>query len=184
MKSILNGKVYSKIYSNWELTWESDSNYRHWCYLKKLGTSYKDDILVVLFNPGSLSGNGDNLSRDTTLRNIRKVFDDLPYNCVVMNLFDFATPKPDVLIFNNWINKDKSNYSSIYDYLELFNIKAYILAYGDYENWSDADNQSIRKRIEHIRDKLNKYIAIPVIYNNSGTPKHDLVGCLMILSTK
>ena len=50
----MGGNIYSVLLDDWEISWESQKEYRHWCIQKK--TDNKKTLLVIMFNPGSLSG--------------------------------------------------------------------------------------------------------------------------------
>ena len=71
MQPILEGIVHSQKLDSWLVSWESEGKYRHWCHQTKEG--FTKNLLVVMFNPGSLSGDGKNLKRDTTLKILREV---------------------------------------------------------------------------------------------------------------
>ena len=98
MKSLMGGNIYSVLLDDWEISWESQKEYRHWCIQKK--TDNKKTLLVIMFNPGSLSGDGKNLSRDTTLRVLREVCGNAGFNQLILNLFDYANPKTAPLFSN------------------------------------------------------------------------------------
>jgi hypothetical protein len=82
-----------------------------------------------MLNPGSLSGEGENLRRDTTLRVLRRLFEGTTYNPFVVNLFNLATPKPHIL-FENWARKDYQTFT--YQSFALHQFSAVMYAYGDY----------------------------------------------------
>ena len=82
-----------------------------------------------------ISCNGENLKKDTTLRILREVCEQAKLNPFIINLFDYASPSPDDL-FENWSEKDAE--TLIFDKLNNINFKAYITAYGDYENWGSV----------------------------------------------
>jgi hypothetical protein len=171
MNSLLNGEVYNHNLNNWKISWESFNNYRHWCLQSYPNNQYT--ILVVMFNPGSLSGNGENLSSDTTLRILRNTFDKTNANPLIINLFDFATPKPDVL-FENWEERDRPDENFIYELLLNLDINGILYAYGDYENYN-LQNQDIINRISMIKNIFSQIPNIETISNLSGTPKHPMV---------
>jgi len=103
MNQIIKGKVYSHELDGWLVSWESESEYRHWCH--QTNENFVENLLVVMFNPGSLSGDGKNLRKDTTLRILREVCGPAGVNPFVVNLFDYASPSPDEL-FSNWEKRD------------------------------------------------------------------------------
>jgi len=168
MNSILNGKVYSHELDEWLVSWESESEYRHWCHQTK--KQFAENILVVMFNPGNLSGDGKNLRSDTTLRILRNVCESAGVNPFVVNLFDYASPSPDVL-FSRWVKRDGGGL--IYDKLGALKIAAYIMAYGDYENRGERDND-IKERIALVQSHLTGIKEIILPKNSSGTPKHPM----------
>ena len=173
-KALLNGKIYSssKI-DGWTVTWEGDEHYRHWCLQEKHGQENAPQMLVVMLNPGSLRGSGENLRKDTTLRILRNVFSSSKYNCLVANLFDLAgQPKE---FFNEWKSKDK-NSQFVYDSLfNNFRIEGVIFAYGDCENSTKKEFQSeLQNRISLVRKKLQKISIIDSPQNSSGTPMHPM----------
>lgn len=165
---MLGGVVHSKEYDGWHVTWESFEGYRFWC--KQAHPSNQKLVLVVMLNPGSLSENGDNLSRDTTLRILRELFHGTQYNPYVVNLFNLATPKPQKL-FERWQDRDHSEFS----FLPLPNdhFAAVMYAYGNYENWGRF-SEDIKGRIKEIRDILFDVPEILVPTNKTGTPKHPI----------
>jgi hypothetical protein len=125
---------------------------------------------VVMLNPGSLSGNGENLNRDTTLRVLRELFLGTQYNPYVINLFNLATPKPQIL-FERWENREHPGFE--YARLPKNQLVAVMYAYGDYENW-DRYSTEIKNRISEAREFLSGIPEIVVPRNKSGTPKHPL----------
>jgi len=163
---MLNGTVYSSQLEGWTISWESNSNYRHWCYQEH--PLNEKIILVVMFNPGKLSGDGINLTGDTTLRILRRVFENTGFNPFIVNLFDLATPKPDEL-FIKW--KDRDNELLVYDKIKDYEFSGIIYAYGDYQNNREYGNEII-KRIDFIRNKFLYLAEIELPRNNSGTPTH------------
>ncbi len=121
---ILNGKLLSKPIDNWIVTWEVNENYRHWC----LQADIRNDCtaLVILLNPGKLNGDANNLSGDTTLRILRKAFNNTGINPFIINLFDYCTPDYSVLI-KNWPKRDYKYlvYEKLLPYKFIFSLYAY-----------------------------------------------------------
>lgn len=169
MKSINGGQVYSHELGGWSVSWESDGNYRHWCH--QIKNPEWNSLLVVMSNPGRLSGDGSNLSKDTTLRILREVCGAANLNPYVINLFDYASPSPQDL-FDNWNIRDSN--SVVFDKLPLAIFQSYILAYGDYENWEQRDTE-IKDRQTLVLDHLESLDEILLPKNNSGTPKHPMI---------
>ncbi|MBN1888891.1 MAG: DUF1643 domain-containing protein [Thermoflexales bacterium] len=168
MQPLLGGIVYTYQLDKWKISWESDEKYRHWCLQEH--SSNTDIALVVMFNPGSLSGDGANLRTDTTLRILREVFCDTGLNPLVVNLFDFATPKINEL-YQHWSQRDKGK--CVYSLLPYEKIRIVVYAYGDYEN-KDKHTSDVKERIRSVRSLLAEIPEIIVASNRSGTPKHPM----------
>ncbi len=166
---ILNGMVYSQFLDGWQISWESAGHYRHWCYQEK--DSGWENLIVVMFNPGSLSGDGANLRRDTTLRILREVCGPARLNPYIINLFDYACPSPQQL-FNDWSSRDA--HDTVFDRLALDQFDYVIMAYGDYENGGQYEDD-IKERIHRVRESLQTLEEIDLPRNKSGTPKHPLI---------
>lgn len=124
-----------------------------------------------MFNLGSLSGDGSNLSKDTTLRILREVCGAAKLNPYILNLFDYASPSPDEL-FSNWCQKDATQL--VFDRVPLSIFNSYTLAYGDYENLGQRDSE-IKNRQDLVHHHLKQLSEIVLPKNNSGTPKHPMV---------
>ncbi len=169
MKPLLNGRVYSHEIDGWTVSWESSGIYRHWCHQVK--NPEWDSLLVVMFNPGSLSGDGSNLNKDTTLRILREVCGAAKLNPYIVNLYDYASPSPQDL-FDNWHQGDSSRL--VFDRLPILIFNNYILAYGDYENWGQRDSE-IKDRQALVRNHLKSLYEVVLPKNNSGTPKHPMI---------
>ena len=169
MNKILDGIVYTHDLGKWIVFWESDGNYRHWCYQKQ--PSNKRNILLVMFNPGSLRGDGNDFTKDITLRILREVFEDTDFNPFIINLFDFATASPNKL-FEKWESRD--NKSIIYNRPININFSAILYAYGDFENLNEHGS-IIQRRIRYVRKKYYYLPEIILPKNKSGTPKHPIL---------
>lgn len=169
MNSILRGEVYSHELDGWLVSWESENDYRHWCH--QTDERFSKNILVVMFNPGSLSGAGKNLRKDTTLRILREVCEPAGVNPFVINLFDYASTSPDEL-FSSWEKRDGSGL--IYTKLGKVEFTAFMMAYGDYENRGERDNE-IKERIALVKSNLSGVKEIILPRNSSGTPKHPII---------
>ncbi|MBQ4830606.1 DUF1643 domain-containing protein [Alteromonas sp. MMG017] len=169
MNSINGGQVFNHELDGWSVFWESGSNYRHWCH--QIKNPKWDSLLVVMFNPGSLSGDGANLSKDTTLRILREVCGAANLNPYVINLFDYASASPQKL-FDNWEQRDSN--SIVFGKLPLSIFQSYILAYGDYENWGQRDTE-IKDRQALVLSYLESLNEILLPKNNSGSPKHPMI---------
>ncbi len=168
--AIFGGKVRARQIGDWRISWESADRYRLWCLQEHPRNSRA--AVVVMLNPGSLSGAGENLTRDTTLRVLRRLFEETTYNPFVVNLFNLATTKPDVLFESgNWTCKDYEAFS--YKALPLNQFSAVMYAYGDYQNKAHYASE-IASRIEEVRAVFAGIPEIMVPKNRSGTPKHPL----------
>jgi len=79
------------------------------------------------------------------------------------------------MLFSNWEHRDADKL--VYDRLESFEIAAYIMAYGNYEN-DDYDEQSInddiKERIKLVSSKLSELKRIDLPLRSGGTPKHPM----------
>lgn len=170
MNPIMGGNIYSATLDGWEISWESQKEYRHWCIQEK--PDNKKTLLAIMFNPGSLSGDGKNLSRDTTLRILREVCGDAGFNQIILNLFDYANPQTAPL-FSNWEKRDL-NGSLIFNHLSEFKYDNYIMAYGSYQTDPSYAND-ILERINLIQSILAKDKEIKLPTNQNGTPKHPTV---------
>ena len=165
---MFGGTTYSKDIDGWVVSWESLDCYRFWC--KQEHPANSKVAAVVMLNPGNLSGDGKNLSRDTTLRVLRKIFEGTSYNPFVINLFNLATPKSREF-FEAWNNRDHLAFN--YSTLPIQEFTFVMYAYGDYENRKDYPLE-IKERISEIRGFMNSVPEISVPRNKSGTPKHPL----------
>lgn len=172
MKSLSNGIVYTRKLDGWTISWESNDKYRHWCYQQK--ESFNTNLLVVMLNPGSLSGDGSNLKADTTLNILREVCGPINTNVFVINLFDYANPSPKIL-FQDWDKRDSS--CLIFKKIVRLDFDAYIMGYGDYENHCDATRpiaKEMNDRVELIHSTFECVKQISLPKNRSGTPKHPM----------
>ena len=123
-KPLLNGRLHRRSIKKWDVFWETNENYRHWC-LQKNSRNDKT-ALVILLNPGKLNNDASNLSGDTTLRILREVFNNTGVNPFIINLFDYCTPDYSVLI-KNWDKQDYKYlvYEKLLPYKFIFSLFAY-----------------------------------------------------------
>lgn len=163
---LLGGKVFEHSIDGWLVTWESRGPYRHWASLRR--PEFDREILVVMKNPGSLSGNGSNLRRDSTLRVLRKFGDAVRTNLMVANLFDFADPKLDGL-HANWKRRDAARL--IYPHLAKRNYRGILYAHGDPEPMFRTDYV---ERIAHVRAVFKGIPEIAGPKTKAGNPVHTL----------
>lgn len=168
--AILGGKVHQARLDNWLITWEADGKYRHWCTQVREDRTTAPFAAICLFNPGSLSGDGSSLREDTTLRILREVFNGSPFGCLIINLFDRATPRPPDL-FNDWNERDKAHSPLVYG--RLPNPSVFLKAYGDYENRRNPTiAHDIRTRLADFEKWSSGFRQIQTPLNKSKTPKH------------
>ncbi|MBI5674345.1 MAG: DUF1643 domain-containing protein [Nitrospirae bacterium] len=168
METILDGRVYTHDIDEWKISWKSHEEYRHWCVQKH--PSNFDYILVIMLNPGSLSHDGRNLKRDSTLRILREVFQGTGFNPFVINLFDLATTSPEIL-FKSWDKRDRD--TLVYEHLNFNMFKGKLFAYGSYETRPGVGND-IKKRISNLRSYLSHLPEVQINKNKDGTPKHPM----------
>ena len=166
--TIMEGLLYQTDLAGWRIAWESKGIYRHWCF-QQYDVSWQN-ILVVMLNPGSLSGNGENLAKDTTLSILRKVCGCAKVNPFIINLFDYSDAKPPNL-YANWEKRDGE--FLIINKLELSYFAGVVYAYGDCAK-SGVCKPDIQERIRLFRIKLESLKSIPLPLNNSGNPKHPM----------
>ena len=165
--SLMNGNVYKHQLGQWVISWETKDFYRHWCIQKH--SNGKFPILVIMLNPGSLSGQGENLTKDTTLEVLREVFEQTTAYPIIVNLFDFCTPNQERL-FKNWKNRDSKEL--IYDIIDYSDFAGVIYAYGSYED-NALYRSDILERIDYIKSCVHvPEIVLPL--NNDQSPKHPL----------
>jgi hypothetical protein len=166
VESMLGGKVYQHNIDGWLVAWESHSDYRHWCLQEKPDNT--DKILVVMKNPGSLSGDGSNLRRDSTLRILRAVGNETRINHMVTNLFDYASPKLPEL-HANWDKRDRA--MLVYPHLVVKDYRAVLFAYGDVKPEHEKD---YLERIALARTLFKSLPEIVIPKTKAGNPVHTM----------
>jgi hypothetical protein len=166
MTSIMGGTVWRHHIDGWDVAWESSGKYRHWCRQTRPGHS--ESVLAVLMNPGSLSGDGSNLRRDTTLRILRKVGERASTNWLIVNLFDLATPKPTEL-HTRWQYRDAK--ALIFEALDLQGVPFVLFAHGNVGADHEAD---FRNRITMVRSAFAPLREIHVPRTKDGHPVHPM----------
>ena len=169
MAQQLQGQLFKRSIDGWEVSWLSEGTYRHWC--RQILKPEWPTLLVLMFNPGSLSGSGAGLPRDTTLRILREVGSAAGFNIYVINLFDYASPRPSDL-FDNWARRDGRRLH--YTELALDQFTAYVSAYGNYLGWV-AWRSDIDARVREVQAALANLPEIALPKNGNGTPKHPMV---------
>lgn len=170
--ALFGGMVYQRDYEGWQIAWESIGRHRLWCSQSRPETTHT--ACVVMFNPGSLSGTGDGLAKDDTLRILRSA---IPPNTstLILNLFTLATPDPSIL-FEQWDQRDCANFSI--DRLRANVIDSVVWAYGDGGQDPKRNRifgESVRARIASIRSALAGYPAVTLpepLISKRGNPKH------------
>jgi hypothetical protein len=164
--SLLGGEIHRHTLGDWEVSWESHGDYRHWCTQRL--SRHSRTVLVVMKNPGSLSGNGSNLKRDTTLRILRGVGEQVGFDQVVLNLFDFASPKVSEL-YANWTRKDRAEL--VYGHIDHRSCCAVIYAHGD---WEKLYHQDFVDRISVARKHFKALPEITIPTTKAGNPVHPM----------
>ena len=168
LDKLLNGTVYTREVDGWSISWESNGAYRHWCFQQHPANDRT--ILVVMLNPGSLQGDGKDLTKDTTLRILREVFETTGLNPFIINLFDLATPSPKEL-FSNWGKRDSDKL--IYENIKHEHFSGILYAYGDY-GVADVDYPEIADRIGLVKRNFKRLPEVELPQNIDGTPKHPM----------
>lgn len=163
-KPLLNGKLYTKSIEGWSVSWESNKNYRHWCYLNH--PQNDKNVLLVLFNPGSLYASGEKLYQDHTLRILREVFLSSGINPFIINLFDFAATLQNNL-YSNWENRDYK--FLIFEKLVSFEFIRIIYAYGKIEH-TDLHYEDVISRINLIKN-IFSHLTVLKINNQTAHPR-------------
>lgn len=166
LKPILGGTVFEHTIDDWQVSWESDGDYRHWCIQES--SEHSDRVVIVMKNPGSLSGDGANLRRDRTLRILRIVGEAAGINWVIVNLFDYATPKLQCL-HDNWDRRDGN--ALVYRHIDIENCRFVIFAYGDLITEHYAEYFA---RIEHVRKSFESLEDISIPTTKAGNPVHPM----------
>ncbi len=169
-RAIFGGTLYpAREYEGWQIAWESHGAHRLWCH--QFRAEPKHLVCVVMFNPGSLSGDGAGLAKDDTLRIIRSAMPDTAA-ALVLNLFTLATPKPTVL-FDQWSKRDCSAFKLAP--LLANRIDAVVFAYGDGGQDRNECRETVRTRIVEIRAAFRStpVAELPeVLTSKLGNPKH------------
>lgn len=119
-------------------------------------------------NPGSLSGNGANLKRDSTLRILRTLGDAVSTNVMVTILFDCANPKFDGL-HANWKRRDGTKL--VFHHLAKRNYEDILYAHGDPERMNLDDYVEL---IAHVRSVFKGVPEITCPRTKAGHPVHTL----------
>lgn len=178
--SLLGGTVHEGQIDDWTVAWEatevSNYRYRHWC-VQSEGAAKERVIAVLMLNPGSLSGNGEGLRKDTTLRVLRRVFSGCEVDCLALNLFDLAMPKPsDLFNAETWDFRNRSACLSIFEVLPWERIVGVLYAYGNFANSFKEYSTAIESRQNEIKDLFSKHnipsIDIGATKNAVGAPPH------------
>lgn len=167
--SILGGEVHKHALDSWEISWESKGEYRHWC-IQRHAPEQRVPILVVMQNPGSLSGKGENLRKDTTLRILREVFQNTKAYPVILNLFDFASSKQ-IGLFDKWDRRDGQKL--IYDLIDYSQFSGVMYAYGTCADHPEH-SADILKRIKEVERACANLKEIDLLRNVNGSPKHPM----------
>lgn len=145
-KPLLHGRLHSKSIDDWDVFWETNENYRHWCFQKHPDND--KTAILILFNPGSLNSNPASLNNDTTLRVLREVFYKTGINPFIINLFDYCTPDY-IELKKNWEIRDYKYL--VYERLISYDYIFSMYAYGSVSQY-DTNYNDINSRINLVRD--------------------------------
>lgn len=116
-------------------------------------------------NPGSLSGDGANLRRDTTLRILRIVGEAVGLDQTIINLFDYAADD----LHANWKRRDSSRL--VYGRLKTACYRAILFAHGDFDRQRRAD---YTKRVTLVRQTFSPLPTIVIPLTIAGNPVHPM----------
>jgi Protein of unknown function (DUF1643) len=170
--ALFGGEYYSGSIEGWQVAWESVDSHRLWCHQTREKARHL--VCVVMFNPGSLSGDGSNLSRDDTLRIVRSAMPDA-CSVLVVNLFTLAAPNPSDL-FDQWDSRQSSAFDITRFQSEKIDLVVY--AYGDIGQTGKTKQlygKHIRQRVQEIADAFK---GIPILelpqalISGAKNPKH------------
>lgn len=172
--ALFGGVRYAKEIRGWRVAWESHGKHRLWCHQTCGVPAHL--VCVVMFNPGSLRGDGASLARDATLRIIRSALPDRAA-ALVLNLFTLAAPKPDDF-FKGWAERDYARFA-----LAPFRsmpIDAVVYAYGDVGQDSKRNRDfdcrtQVRARITEVKEALSTFRTVQTpkaLITASKNPMH------------
>lgn len=169
---MFGGQLYRLPIEGWHVSWESVGAHRLWCYQSRGNDTHL--VCVVMFNPGSLSGDGKGLAKDDTLRIIRSAMPD-GTAVLVLNLFTLATPKPPEL-FLRWDERISTEFE-ITPFQSL-PIDALVYAFGDLGQSGKQNRQfgdAVRERIAEITEAMRTVprLELPaILVSQARNPKH------------
>lgn len=163
----MRDRVHYASIDGWSVSWSESSGHRFWCLQEQ--PLVRERCAVIGLNPGSLSGDGGRLARDTTLRVLRRCFSGTRFNPIVFNLFSLAVPKVHEL-YARWDDRDLDGFLLQDAPVE---VSAVLYAYGDYENHAIYGN-AVKSRIQEVRRQFSEIPEVVVPTNNNGTPKHAM----------
>jgi hypothetical protein len=162
----MGGEIFARDLDGWHVSWESAGAHRHWCVQRKPG--HRERIVVVLKNPGSLSGDGRDLRRDTTLRILRRVGEAVRADWLIVNLFDYAAPDPRDL-HANWLRRDRR--SLVFPRLDLRGARFLVVAHGDF----GVDHaRAFAARAAFVRKALAPLREIAIPRTKAGNGVHPI----------
>jgi len=160
--------VYEAYVGDWRVSWETLGGHRLWCNQEH--PSGRRRAAVVMLNPGSLSGSGERLGEDTTLRILREIFLDTGYSPVIVNLFTLVTTSPSAL-FERW---DERNHPEAGRGMSrALACQAVLYAYGAY-GVAGKFASGVNDRICEVRRALGAIPEIQVPLAKTKTPKHPI----------
>ena len=162
----MGGRVFRRDLDGWSVSWESAGAYRHWCVQEK--PAHRRRVMLVLKNPGSLSDDGTQLRRDTTLRILRHVGETAGIDWLIVNLFDFAAPNPRDL-HANWARRDAQ--ALVFGRLPLGEEECLMFAHGDF---GPDRARAYRRRIALIRGLFASLREIRIPQTKAGNGLHPI----------
>lgn len=158
--------MFQRDLDGWSVSWESAGAYRHWCVQAR--ADHRHRVVVVLKNPGSLSGDGARLRRDTTLRILRGVGAETGTDWLIVNLFDYAAANPRAL-HAQWHRRDAA--ALVFARLDLRRDRFLMLAHGDFDGPCAPD---YRRRIAVVRKHFGALHEIALPLTKAGNGVHPL----------
>lgn len=97
--------------TQWEIEFEVIGNYRNFVLMKQIDSTIdKQKVVPVIgLNPGTFRSE-ETYGGDTTLKILRKIFENSGYGIEVLNLYSIIEPEPEKLKLIDESNRNKSDY--------------------------------------------------------------------------